>query len=210
MKKVLLGVLVLVFGIQLAFGQISRQAQKEAFLGFAIPLGPEGFKDYYKVGISPHFQYVIFPSQQIGVSFGAAYEFFTFDGDKFLEDYGNFFGVDVSDLTVDGSFSNLELGVGIRPYITSPEAANQLFVFGMLTYNFMHFESTVTDPLGTEYSDKSDDNKMGLGFGGGLEMPMTDRFNLIVQGVFRVIFTKDDNTGDENTTFLGVTAGIVF
>jgi len=44
-----------------------------------------------------------------------------------------------------------------------------------------------------------------LAGGGGFELPAGESLNLIIQGLFNVIFTEE-----ESTTFVGVTAGVVF
>jgi hypothetical protein len=188
-----------------SFAQISRSSQIEVFGGLAMPLAPDGFKDYWKMGYSIHGQYVIFPTTQMGVSFGLAYEGFTFDGDAFLEDYG--YGTDGYD--IDGSTSIVELCAGVRPYITRPEASTQFFLFGMGSYNFLSSEVTIKydDPIWGPISEtvKGDDDNLGIAGGLGVEIPAGARFNVIVQGVTRFIFTED-----ETTSFIGITLGVVF
>ena len=187
------------------FENISRKPQIEVFGGVAIPLAPQDFKDYFKVGYSIHGQYVIFPSPKLGVSFTAAYEPFTFDGDKFIEDLQALDPfTDYSGVSVEGQASVFEMGVGVRPYLTSPEANTQFFLFGMGTYNILKTEATVSF-MGYSNKTTSDEKKFGIAGGAGFEMPMTETLNLIIQGVYRMIFTED-----ESTTFLGVTAGVVF
>ncbi len=188
------------------FEQVSRQPQIEVFGGLAIPLSPQDFSDYYKLGTSIHGQYVIFPSPRLGVSFGVSYEPFTFDGQKFMDDlqaadpY-----TDYTDFGVDGKATILELGVGVRPYLTSPEAATQFFVFGMGTFNKVSTEVSVSYNNREFYNSTDSENKFGFAAGAGLEMPMTESFNLIIQGLYRLVFATD-----ENFSFLGITTGLVF
>ncbi|OGB60264.1 MAG: hypothetical protein A2Y94_02120 [Caldithrix sp. RBG_13_44_9] len=205
MKRFTIVVLLLLFVISLSsvFAQ-SRKPQIELFGGVAIPLAPDGFKDYYKMGFSGHGQYVIFPSPKLGVSFGAAYEKFTFDGDKLLED----FGLAGLGLDVTGSASVIELGVGLRPYLTPVESNTQMFLFGMGTYNFIKSEATISYQ-GLEESYSDDLNKFGLAAGAGLELPAGTSMNIILQGVFRFIFTSDEEMGG-TTQFVGITAGLAF
>lgn len=213
MKKVLLFAMLVLFVLSLnsAFAQGMRNPQFEFFGGVAVPLGPEEFKDYFKVGFSGHAQYVLFPSPSMGVVLGVAYEKFTFDGDKFLEDIG----LAGSGVEVDGSASVIELGVGVRPYLTPVEANNQFFLFGMVTYNFLKQEAEVSY-LGESESASEDENKVGLAAGAGFEFPAGTSMNVILQGVFRFIFTeseKDPDTGEEyggTTSFVGITAGLAF
>ena len=205
MKRFVIVILLVLFVVSLTsvFAQ-SRKPQIELFGGVAIPLAPDGFKDYYKMGFSGHGQYVIFPSPKLGVSFGAAYEKFTFDGDKLLEDLGY---ADMG-LDVTGSASVIELGVGVRPYLTPVESNTQFFLFGMATYNFLKSEATVSYQ-GLEESVSDDLNKFGLAAGAGLELPAGTSMNIILQGVFRFIFTSDDEMGG-TTQFVGITAGLAF
>ena len=202
MKRMLVSLMVM-FMLLLAsqsFAQPARQPQIEVFGGIAIPLAPDAFKDYFKMGFSPHIQYVMFPSARLGVSFGVAYEKFTFDGDKLKEnmDLGGY------EIDVTGSASNVELGVGLRPYLTAPEVSTQIFLFGMATYNLLKTEWKVSGYGNTEEGSVKN-NKPGAALGAGLEIPASESMNLILQGIFRFIFTED-----ETTSFVGITAGLVF
>jgi hypothetical protein len=182
----------------------ARNSQVELYGGIAFPTKPDEFKNYFKNGLSLHGQFVTFPSARLGVSFGAAYERFSFDDQAFLTDLEEAFGVDLTGVTVEGSASVIELGVGLRPYLTQPEAGTQFFLFGMGTYNFLKTEATVTG-FGASESTSGDENKFGVAFGAGLELPAGETMNIIVQGLYRIIFTAD-----ESTSFVGVTGGLVF
>lgn len=178
---------LLLFVVSNVFAQ-KRSPQIELFLGGAIPLGPELFKEAYQIGISGHGQYVLFPSPKLGISLGAAFEGFTVSSE-------------LKDLGIDGELTIVELGVGLRPYLTPMEASTQIFLFGMGTFTFL--EAKFADDFGNEETAK--EQKPGVVFGGGLELPAGARFNIILQAVTRVIFTEGDAT-----SFLGLTAGLVF
>lgn len=183
----------------------SRSSQIELFGGVAFPLAPDFFKDYNKVGASIHGQYVIFPSPNLGISFGVALEGFAFDGDKFVEDLG----FSPSDVTVDLSTGIMEIGIGVRPYLTPVTASTQMYVFGMGTYNFLSFSGDITGPGGSEEIDESE-SKIGVAAGGGLELPAGSSVNILLQGLVRFIFTSDEEAFGGTTTFLGLTAGVAF
>lgn len=200
-RLAVLAVLLLVAGN--AFGQ-GRNAQIELYGGLALPLKPDEFKDYFKNGLSLHGQYVLFPSPRFGISLGAAYERFSFDQDAFLSDLEEAYGVDLSGVSITGSASIVEFGIGFRPYLTPPESNTQFFLFGMGTYNLLKTEATV-EAFGFSETSKEDDNKFGIAGGAGLEIPAGETLNIIIQGLFRSVFTEG-----ESTSFVGVTAGLVF
>lgn len=220
--KIAVFAVMLLFVVTAAFSQMARQSQIEVYGGIAMPMAPEGFKDYYKVGLSFHGQYVMFPNPKLGISFGAGYEFFAVDNDAIEKDFTDIYrGYEDLQLEVEGSANILELSIGIRPYISDPEATNQIFLFGMGTYNMLkaktkakisytgydydgygnYYETTYTD----ESEAEGDDEKVGVAIGAGIEMPAGESMNLIFQGLYRFIFTEE-----ENTTFLGITAGLIF
>jgi hypothetical protein len=203
MAKLAVGVLVFVLAANTLFAQ-GRNGQIELYGGIAFPTKPDEFKDYFKNGLSLHGQYVAFPSPQLGISFGAAYERFSFDEDAFLSDLEDQLGVDLSGVSIDGSASVIEFGVGLRPYLTQPEASTQFFLFGMGTYNILKTEITVS-AFGESESAEGDEKKFGIAAGAGLEFPAGSTMNIIVQGLFRLIFTEE-----ESTSFIGVTGGLVF
>lgn len=171
----------------------SRNNQWEIFFGAAFPLEPEGIKDVYKVGVSAHLQYVMFATPRLGISFGIAGEGFT-ETDE-LNDAGL-----NSELTVG------EIGIGIRPYLSSPESNLQVYLFGMGTYSTI--KATFADDFGNEIS--SDESKPGVAFGAGVEVPFGSRINLLFQGLARVIFTDTLDGEVERFQFVGLTGGIAF
>jgi len=207
LSKLFIIALIVMIAAGNGFSQV-RQSQIELYGGIAFPMAPDGFKESFNMGYSIHGQYVMFLNPKLGISFGLAYEPFSVNKDELMD------GVD------DASFNVFELGIGVRPYLSSPEANTQFFVFGMATYNMMKMSAEGSYEYydyysGTwyteEYDESIDENKMGIAVGGGLEMPLNDRMNLIVQGLYRFIFfSEDDDLSDENVSFLGITAGIVF
>ncbi len=220
MKRGYVWVVVLAFLLlaSQSFAQYSRRNQIELYGGAAFPMAPDEFKDYYKVGLSVHGQYVMFPSPTFGISFGAAYETFSFDEDQFMDDFGRemgyifeYYGLAYSEdyLTIEGSASIVELGIGLRPYLSSPENSTQFFLFGMGTYNLLTTETTVGIEIpgygSSEESDTGEDDYFGVAAGAGFELPFGSSMNLIIQGLYRFIFTED-----EATSFIGATAGLVF
>jgi hypothetical protein len=126
--------------------------------------------------------------------------------------------------SADISASLIRVGGGIRPYLTAPEANTQFFLLGQANYNIINNNYSATDlPYAFDsntsflqwatFDDKqweqtigeNDDKVFGFGLGGGVEIPAGESFNLVLQGLFNIILT--DN---ESTSFVGVTAGLVF
>lgn len=201
MKLVKFGLIMTVFLLSAStVSAQNRRNQIELFGGVAIPLAPEEFKNYYKLGGSLHGQYVLFPSPNLGISLGVAVEGFTVDQDAVLEDYG----LVGSGVEVDATASIVELGVGVRPYLTPATANTQFFLFGMGTYNVLQEKVTATY-LGQTETVEVDGNEFGVAGGAGLEIPAGEKLNIIIQGLTRFIFTEGSTT-----SFVGITAGVVF
>lgn len=226
----------------------SRRNQFELYAGAAFPLSPDEFKDFYKIGLSGNVQYVLFPSPRLGIPIFVGYEGFTVDADAISASFSQGLiglpiidqGVQVGEVTgaaldTEGSARTIKLGVGVRPYLTAPEAPTQFFLFGNATYNFLSTKASFNGGSVT-YNDfisggsgtldiskndisailgqsewEDDANKFGLGGGLGVEIPAGESVNLIFQGLFNIIFSASEGEeGDENVTFVGVTAGVVF
>jgi len=216
-----------------------RQSQLEFFGGFALPLAPDGFKDFYKMGLSVHGQYVIFPHPRLGISIGGAFEFLTFDNDAYIDDldYHLDYHFSEDEYSTEGSASIIEFGIGFRPYLTSPTSSFQIFLFGMGTFNIFNSEVSETyDFWGYnaygEYVNfvgdstyEANSSNIGFAAGAGIEVP-AGSINIILQGLIRFIPSKRplksvlDESWDswgipwedkkETHSFLGLTAGIVF
>ena len=233
LAKVLL-ILAFFLNIFSANAQITRSNQTEIYFGLGLPMQPETFKDYYNTGLSLNIQHVIFLSPRIGIPIFGGYEIFTVNtnaiaqyfrdnwvGTPLYDDDNNYIGYvsDVS-LTASGSASMLKVGVGIRPYLTPPTSNLQIFLFGNVSYNMLR--TTYKDEGGTmtivdvldnvyEFSFEGSDpivdkeNRFGAAAGAGIELPLGESFNLIFQGLYHVVFTEE-----ENTTFIGLTAGLIF
>jgi hypothetical protein len=124
----------------------------------------------------------------------------------------------------DISANLIRFGGGLRPYLTAPDASTQIFLLGQVNYNLINNDYNVTDlPYAynpatnflqwatfndSEWEEtigENDENVVGFGLGGGIEIPAGASFNIVLQGLFNIISTKD-----ESTTFVGVTAGLVF
>ncbi len=214
--------------------QLTRSNQTEIYFGLGFPMQPEVFKEYYNTGLSLNVQHVIFLTPRIGIPVFGGYEIFTVNTDAIAsdfrdilvgtvlyDDFGNPIGqITDASLSASGSASMLKLGVGLRPYITPPTASLQIFLFGNVSYNVLRTtykdeggSVTIEDVFGNvlevpiEGSDPVTDseNRLGVAGGAGIEMPFGENFNLIFQGLYHVIFTED-----ENTAFIGLTAGLIF
>ncbi|MFQ5640452.1 MAG: hypothetical protein ACE5IR_20925 [bacterium] len=188
MKYLKVGLLIVVMLLFATNGFAQRNGQWEIFFGGAIPLGPDFVKDNFEVGGSFHVQYVMFLSPRLGLSFGLAGEAFTVNQD-------------IKDAGVDIELTVAELGIGLRPYLTPMESNIQIYLFGMGTYNVV--KSTIRDDSGFE--EDFEEKKAGIAVGGGFEIPAGSKFNILLQGLGRVIFTEGDSF-----SFLGVTAGLAF
>ena len=226
--RVFMLLLLFVFAASQVFAQ-GRRGQFELYAGAGFPLGPEGFKDLYKVGLSLNGQYVFFPSQRVGIPIFAGYEFFSVDNNgvnQFFQNElnrelaGSGFSVVSANLDVSGSASIIRLGAGVRPYLTDPTSTTQFFLFGNAAYNIIKDKAelkggsvTLEDEFGNvdtftiEGSEtiENDFNKFGIAIGAGVEIPAGSSLNLIFQGLYNIIFTEG-----ESTSFIGVTGGLVF
>ncbi|MCK6621801.1 MAG: hypothetical protein HUU32_12980 [Calditrichaceae bacterium] len=230
--RLLFLVLVMLVGASQLFAQ-ARRGQFEIYAGANIPLGPEGFKDYYKMGFSLNGQYVFFPSVRVGIPIFAGYEFFSVNSDAINDDFesalrsvfqGSGLELVSSNLDVSGSASIIRFGAGVRPYLTAPEASTQFFLFGNATFNILKSKTelnggsvTVTDGINTETleleggSSEGDESKIGLAIGGGIEIPAGEKINLIFQGLANFIFTSSEeiDLGDGTTEKVGGTTSFV-
>ncbi|NUM75888.1 hypothetical protein HUU40_16110 [candidate division KSB1 bacterium] len=211
----------------------SRRNQIEFYGGAAFPLSPKEFKEYTNVGLSGNVQYVLFPSPRLGVTFNVGYEGFSTNNEKFADWLSTSFTGETVDYWVStGLFNNptaeiksnvARIGAGIRPYLTAPEANTQFFLLGQANYNIIAndftaseipfidqdtgdiFSLTFDDKQYEEAIEDNDENVFGVGLGAGLEIPAGSSLNIVVQGLFNIVFTND-----ESTSFVGVTAGLVF
>lgn len=225
--------LVMLVGTSQLFAQ-ARRGQFEIYAGANIPLGPEEFKDYYKMGFSLNGQYVFFPSVRVGIPIFAGYEFFSVNSDAINDDFESALRAELqgsglelvsSNLDVGGSASIIRFGAGVRPYLTAPEASTQFFLFGNATFNILKSKTelnggsiTVTDGINTEtveleggVSSEGDESKFGLAIGGGIEIPAGEKINLIFQGMANFIFTSSEeiDLGDGTTEKVGGTTSFV-
>jgi len=210
-----------------------RKNQIEVYAGAAFPLSPKEFKDYTKVGLSGNFQYVLFPSPNFGITFNVGYEFFSVDNAKFVDAFSEQLTGQTATFWVQNGFninpsadikSNvIRFGAGVRPYLTKPEANTQFFLLGQANFNIIQNDFNVTqlpieyDPLNNqlffitgkdadfEKIEENDENKAGFGLGAGVEIPAGASLNLVLQGLFNIVLTED-----KSTSFVGVTAGVVF
>ena len=216
MKYRLLCLIILITLISLtsAYPQEDRRGQIELRGGVALPMAPNYFSKWYSMAYSIHGQYVLFLTQQLGISIGVAYEPFVLNEDGFIEEWTGYKQIDWArqgyDLNLDVHLNIFEISLGVRPYLTQPDENFQLFVFGMGTYNIINSDVgyTLSDGVDTvsENFDSSEE-RFGIAVGGGMEMPVGDTLNFIFQAVYRFIFV-DKLTNGDTVNFLGLSAGI--
>jgi hypothetical protein len=118
----------------------------------------------------------------------------------------------------------IRFGGGIRPYLTAPEANTQIFLLAQANYNLITNDFNATElPYAYDpdtnflqwatFDDadwektigENDDKVFGFGFGAGLEIPAGSSFNIVLQGLYNIVSTEN-----EKTSFMGMTAGLVF
>ena len=245
-------VLIILISTTMSFAQISRRSQIELYSGFAFPQEPENFKDYWKVGLSLNAQYVFFPSSRWGIPIFIGVEGFTVNQDAINSSFNDaLVGFRIYDnltpvaqiteanVETEGSAGDFKFGIGLRPYLTSPESSVQFFLFGNVAYNIISittefknatitYRDLVTDQSGNtsltarelevqdfETKNETSEGKVGLGFGLGVELPAGGSINLIIQGLANIIFTDYEELSrndDEkkHLSFIGLTFGIAF
>lgn len=236
MKRALIALSVLLFAASTSGlnAQLSRRPQFEFYGGLALPMAPEGFKEYMQMGLSGNVQYVIFPSPRFGITVNLGYESFITDNDRFTNflstsltgydaDYWINQGYDI-DPSAEISAAAIRFGGGVRPYITPPESNMQFFLLAQANYNLLNYKFTAADlPAAYDYTaselwvynfddnsyeetfGENDENVVGFGFGAGIEIPAGNTYNIVIQALYSVL-----NTSEESTSFLTLTAGLVF
>lgn len=224
-NKVACITLVLFAAATMGYSQY-RPGHLEVTGGASFMTAPEEVKDYIKMGFNVQGQYVAFLSPTVGLSFGVGYNYFPVDEEKFEDEiydelFATGYDIQLDELDVSGNVNILELSIGLRPYLSAPDAPNKIFIFGNGTYNMLKAKSkaefTATysyyDPYygyyesttEAEVESEADEEKFGINAGAGIELQMGAHSKLTIQGGYRFIFTED-----ENTNFIGVTAGIIF
>jgi len=201
-------ILVVLFISTTSFAQYKRPGQFEVQLGISLPQAPEEFKDYYKTGVAASGQYVFFPSPRLGIGLFVGFNRFSVDEGAIKADFAPYLPPGAS-LEVDAKAGVTEFGIGARPYLTSPEASIQFFLTGAAIYNLLKEKATVTytDPYyGTiTAGGEEDENEFGVAVGAGIEAPAGERFIIVINGAYKIIFTEE-----KNTTFIGITSGLAF
>ena len=154
MKRSLISIVLILTLIVISHSnaQLSRKNQWEIYAGFAFPQSPDGFKDYWKVGISLNAQYVYFPTHRIGIPLFIGIEGFATDQEAIsnafreqligLQFTAGMIQYEVTDTGVetDGSAGTIKIGTGIRPYLTKPESSIQFFLFGNISLNILNIK----------------------------------------------------------------------
>lgn len=152
--KVLIIILLLVSSASI-HAQLSRRNQIELYSGFAFPQKPQNFKDYWKVGLSINAQYVIFPTNRLGIPIFIGLEGFTVNNDAISNSFSDALEgfriynnnvtpvaqITSASVETEGSAGDIKLGFGLRPYLTSSASSIQLFLFGNVSYNIISIKT---------------------------------------------------------------------
>ena len=203
--------LVLVLVILLAITATSSAEQKlkpVVYLGggIAMPMGPELFKDYWKMGIGfgGGLGFQLNPNMELIAS--VYYNQFGLDDDKLLTDLDA-----PDDVTIDGAeFKAIEILADFKYMFSSGQGASKLkpFIIGGLGFGNIKFaDATVTgddEEVELPFGDISE-TKVMFGFGAGLDYMISPKAAIWFQGRFNMISTEG-----ESTTYLPIRAGVKF
>jgi len=181
------------------------------FGGIGLPMGPEGFKDYFNMGIGFGGKVKFNFTEMTGISASFTYQPFKIDMDIVTDVFAAAAGA-IPGMEVDITGGNPKvyiIAAHLVQYITAPDAAVGLYLkagggmyrfgFDDVTVKMTYMGSTVetTEEIGVS------ENKMGFNGGLGFEMSMSSNMWLFFEGLFHYVFTEV-----EKTSFITAMAGI--
>ncbi len=183
------------------------------FGGVGLPMGPDEFKDHYKMGIGfgGELKYNFTEMTSLAASF--TYLPFKIDEDKMIEDVTE--GVEIPEgveITIEGGSLKMSIiSANLIQYFTAPAASAGFYVTagaGYYTYSMDDVTVKVTYE-GETYEETMEmdesESDLGLNGGAGLEITMGTNLFLFAEGKYHHIFSED-----EATSFITIMGGLRF
>ena len=203
MKKLLIAIgLILVVSLSVS-AQESMKINVYAGGGVTIPMSPDVFKDYWKMGIGfgGGVGFEVTKSFEIVGRFG--YNMHSFEADKFLADLG------VTGITIDGlDFKTLEIMADIKYLIPAGEedAAFKPYLVGSVgMVNAKFSDVTITGGTLSATLGGADETKLAFGFGAGAAFSVSPTVAIFVDAKYMIVTTSGESTG-----YLPLRAGLKF
>lgn len=199
MKRALLLVLAIVFGLSLSAAQLKFAVGPQAGIGLLSM--PKPLNDYYGFGYGFGGHVEMDVMKYFSGRFDLTYSLFPFDTDKFADELAKNSGVPAGSVTMSGltlsDFSLIISGMGKLPTGTSITPYG-VFGFGL------HFLSSsdpsvtyqgqdVTTQAGLGKTEGT--TKFGINFGAGAEMKVAKQVDIYLDIRYSLIFTEGESTG---------------
>jgi len=186
------------------------------FGGMVMPMGPKGFKDYFKsgIGFGGEFKYNVNPTTSLGLSY-------TYVGFKAKEDAFRtlfegmlFKPAGTMTITIDPYTVSI-ISANFIKYFTQPEASTGFYLTLGGGYYMMKSPDVKVEMDGISDTEKGEkENRFGLNGGLGMEIKAGQKMNFFVEGKYHYVFTKDESNSNNSDSgklnFITILAGLRF
>lgn len=191
MRKTLVLLLISALFLSMAIAQQKEKITLSLYGGPSSIVKPAFFSDYWKTGfnIGSSFDYELSRLLTVGVSFG--YNNFTFNEDRFLEDFGVFRGFAI----VGPSIRIYTISGILRVTVIKIEESLSPYVFGGLGFfRLSHGDNTRPNDISNARISFDQQSAACVLSGAGVEVPVDEISGLFFEGNYTIGFTKSENT----------------
>ncbi|UCD16624.1 MAG: outer membrane beta-barrel protein [Candidatus Zixiibacteriota bacterium] len=207
MRKALLLTIVLLAFVSSSFAQGTKPA---LYLGggLGLNMGPDEFKDYWKMGINFGGGVGIEVTPNFEILGSVYYNNFPMDEDEMIKLVEAIIGVPVVGLGIEGGSTRiLELMVNGKFNIPTGDEASSFspYLLGGVGFGSLSFSDVTATYEGDSETLEIDESAtdIALNIGGGVSFEVGPKVGIFVEGRFVMVLTEGDST-----TYLPVRAGV--
>ncbi|HDL04201.1 MAG TPA: porin family protein [candidate division Zixibacteria bacterium] len=210
MKKVLAVMMALLFAVAInASAQQTIKASVFVGPGLSMPMGPDDFTDYWGMGFNVGGGVEIQINEMFSIVPRINYNSFGLDEDAFIEELEEELGYSVEGIELDGgSINAIGFGADVKLAVPAGDESKITPYFlgglGMTSVSFSDLEMTYEGESETMEIDESETD-FTVEFGAGMEIAISPKMSLFVDGKYVIIMAEDDNI-----TYVPFHVGLIF